>query len=140
MKGYEVFSTTADVGITIRGETFRQLYLNAAEGFYLLVMGEKADQRKEEDAPGLLPFDYLGDSCENVLVNLLSELIFLLYTRNRITPKLMVKKAGEFVLQADLVTYPLQQDPRVEIKSVTYHNLKIREHQSIKSAAIIFDI
>jgi SHS2 domain-containing protein len=139
MKGYEVFSTTADVGITIRGKTFRQLYRNAVEGFYFLVTGEE-NVRAKADYADLLLFEYRGDSCENVLVNLMSELIFLLYTRNRVVPTLRMKRAGKYVLQADLVSYTLEQDPRVEIKSVTYHNLSIKQNSGFKSASVVFDI
>lgn len=139
MKGYEVFSTTADVGITIRGNRFDQLYLNAVAGFYALVTGRK-DGRYPGGEPDSLSFEYRGDSCENVLVNLLSELIFWLYARNRVVPTLRIQEAGERFLKADMESYPLHGDPRVEIKSVTYHNLRLNRSGESKSVSVVFDV
>ena len=139
MKGYEIFSTTADVGIKIRGKTYEMLYQNAIKGFFLLVSGREV-QTLSDHASSNHPFDFRGDSCENVLVNLLSEIIFLLYSRNCITTGIAIKIADEKVLHADLIIQSLQNPPEVEIKSVTYHNLQVKEYRGVKSAAIIFDI
>ena len=139
MKGYEIFSTTADVGITIRGKTYRDLYLNAVIGFHILATGEE-ENRQPERNPQYYPFEYQGDSCENVLVNLFSELIFLLYTRNRAVTTMKIRRAGKHVLKADLVSYPQEQTLPVEIKSVTYHNLNIKQNRGFKSASVVFDI
>jgi SHS2 domain-containing protein len=121
MKGYEIFYTTADVGIKIRGKTY-------------------GIQTLSDHASSDYPFDFKGDSCENVLVNLLSEIIFLLYSRDCITTGIAIKIADETALQADLIIQPMQNPPEVEVKSVTYHNLKVKECRGVKSAAIIFDI
>lgn len=139
MKGYEIFSTTADVGIKIRGKTYEMLYQNAIKGFFLLVSGQEI-QTLSDHASSNYPFGFRGDSCENVLVNLLSEIIFLLYSRDRITTGIAIKLADEMVIQADLIIQPLQNPPEMEIKSVTYHNLQVKEYRGIKSAAIVFDI
>ncbi len=139
MKGYEIFSTTADVGIKIRGKTYEMLYQNAIMGFFLLVSGQEI-QTLSDHASSNYPFDFMGDSCENVLVNLLSEIIFLLYSRDCITTGIAIKIADETALQADLIIQPMQNPPEMEIKSVTYHNLRVKECRGIKSAAIIFDI
>lgn len=139
MKDYEVFSTTADVGLKIRGKTFGMLYENAVKGFFRLVTGQGIESGSPETA-NVHRFDFRGDSCENVLVNLLSEIIFLIDSNKRIVAGIDIKNAEEKMLRADLIVQPLQKPPEVEIKSVTYHNLQIKEHGGEKSASIVFDI
>lgn len=43
-------------------------------------------------------------------------------------------------LEARLRLAPCRSVPQVDIKSVTYHNLHVREHDGMKSAAIVFDV
>jgi len=139
METFTVFSTTADVGIKIQGEGYSGLYQSAIKGINLLLFGDKAG---ELAGPGsqIHPFDFTGDSAENVLVNLLSEVVFLLQSRARITTGLDIKKISEAYLRADLQLCNARIEPGMEIKSVTYHNLKIIGQDGIKSAEIIFDI
>lgn len=139
MKAYQFFSTTADVGLKIWGKTYDQLYSNAITGFNALIFGESRIPELV-DAHILHRFQYRGDSCENVLVNLLSELIFLMYAENKISLGADIQMAGQKMLDADLLLQPASDEPEIEIKSVTYHNLHIINTKGIKSAEIVFDI
>lgn len=139
MKDYEIFSTTADVGLKIRGKTFEMLYENAVKGFFRLVTGQGVESGSC-DSSNIHHFNFQGDSCENVLVNLLSEIIFLIDSDKYIAAGIDIKSAEEKMLQADLIIISLPKPPQVDIKSVTYHNLQIEEHCGEKSAAIVFDI
>jgi len=73
MEKYETFSTTADVGIRIQGKGYQGLFQSAVKGLNSLYFDE---QRKDtvHRTTGSHPFEFHGDSCENVLVNLLSEI------------------------------------------------------------------
>ena len=139
MGKYKVFSTTADVGIKIEGNGFEDFYKNALNGVNALIFGNKWDQWCAHPV-ATHPFSFKGDSAENVLINLLSEVIFLLYTKNKMTVDMNIKRAANQFLEADLLTVPPGLEPEIEIKSVTYHNLNIMEKNGIKSAEIIFDI
>lgn len=136
---YEVFSTTADVGIDIKGDRFEEFYSNAIKGLNLLIFGFDFNKSNRQ-IPLSYPFKFKGDSSENVLVNLLSEVIFLVYSKNKITIGLQIKKVNDTSLDADLFTLKSTVEPVIEIKSVTYHNLKIIEKKGVKSTKIIFDI
>jgi SHS2 domain-containing protein len=141
MADYEVFSTTADVGIRVRGKDYKELYQNALKGFNALIFGRPLPDTLAS-APTRYPFAYTGDSGENVLVNLLSEVMFLLYTREKLTVAVEFKEAAEKQLNAHLLTAALPPglEAEMEIKSVTYHNLHISEENGIKSVEIVFDI
>lgn len=141
MREYKIFSTTADIGIKVWGKDYSELYKNAVKGFNSMVFGEDF-REKIKLCQDLIfhSFVYQGDSCENVLVNLLSEVIFLLYSSQKIVTDINIKKANVKYLYALFETNPLTLEPEIEIKSVTYHNLKVINKKNIKETEIIFDI
>jgi len=59
---------------------------------------------------------------------------------NKITINIHVEEASETYVKADLLTIPCDLEPGMEIKSVTYHNLKVTDKNGIKSAEVIFDV
>jgi len=140
MKKYETFSTTADVGIRIRGSGFDDLLKNAVNGLNLLYFGDPGDNAYRTSDPNRCPFEFHGDSRENVLVNFLSEIVFLLQNENKMATAVDFKEVGETHLKADLLTIPADREPEMEIKSVTYHNLEIKENNGILSTEVIFDV
>jgi SHS2 domain-containing protein len=140
MEKYETFSTTADVGIRIQGNGYEGLLQSAVKGLKLLLFG-----RHEQDTPGGGDsrshfFEFHGDSCENILVNFLLEMVYLLQVKNKMTVDVTIKEVDETYLKADLITVPLEREPDIEIKSVTYHNLQVKDRNGIKSAEVIFDV
>lgn len=138
MEKYETFSTTADVGIRIRGSGYEEILQSALKGLNLLYFD---DHNFNSSGPSsVYPFEFHGDSLENILVNLLSEIVFLLQNENKITIDLKVKEVNETFLNADLLTITADKEPNLEIKSVTYHNLRINRKNNILSTEIIFDI
>jgi SHS2 domain-containing protein len=138
MEKYETFSTTADVGIRIRGSGYGELLQSALKGLNLLYFDDHSFF--SSGSPSIYPFEFHGDSLENILVNLLSEIVFLLQNENKITIGLKINEVNETFLNADLLTIPADKEPHLEIKSVTYHNLKINRKNNILSTEIIFDI
>ena len=146
MEYYETFSTTADVGIRIAGRGYEGLLLSAIKGLNLLLFGHQPSPTSTPeapdapDAPDVYPFEFHGDSFENVLVNLLSEILFLLQNRMQLTVSLKINEVNETYLNAELLTTPAPEEPEVEIKSVTYHNLKIKRNNDTLATDIIFDI
>ena len=138
MEKYETFSTTADVGIRIQGNGYEGLLQSAVKGLNLLYFEE--NNPSFPGSTSVYPFEFHGDSLENVLVNLLSEIVFLLQNENKITTSLKIKEINEIYLNAGLLTIPAHKEPGLEIKSVTYHNLKINKKNNVFSTAVIFDI
>lgn len=142
MKNYETFSTTADVGIRIRGKGCEELFQSAVRGLNVLYFGEAGNRVQPRLDSDVRPhaFEFHGDGCENVLVNLLSEIVFLLQNQDKITIGIKVREAGESYVKADLTTIPRHLEPGIEIKAVTYHNLKIKKENGILWTEIIFDV
>ncbi|MGE5340018.1 MAG: archease [Candidatus Omnitrophota bacterium] len=140
METYETFSTTADVGIRIQGNGTEELYRSAIKGLNLLYFGEHSHSFHSLSPTSLYPFEYTGDSCENVLVNLLSEIVFLVQHQGNVVIDILFHHATDTCLKADFKTAPLPLTPELDIKSVTYHNLKVNDDHGLKSTEIIFDI
>jgi SHS2 domain-containing protein len=141
MEKYETFSTTADVGIRIVGEGFYGLYRSAVKGINLLYFGEEIIQDLQSSIRvEAYPYEFYGDACENVLVNLLGEIVFLLQAQNKATMGIDIKEADDTFIKADLLTIPCQREPEIEIKSVTYHNLHVEDRDGGKAAEVIFDV
>ncbi|MCP4157655.1 MAG: archease, partial [bacterium] len=86
------------------------------------------------------PIEFNGDSCENLLVKFLGELVFLLQSEFKITRDISFDAVEETFLKAVLLTVPCNLEPDLEIKAVTYHNLIVRSCDGIKSTEIVFDI
>lgn len=137
MKHHETFPTTADVGIRVRGCDCRELYRNAVEGFIELLFGKCGATPQAARAHR---FKYRGDACENVLVNLLTEIAFRVYEKKRMVCGLRIMEADDFHLKADFLEVPWPRTPGFEVKSVTYHRLKITETKEGKEAEIIMDV
>jgi SHS2 domain-containing protein len=140
MEKYETFSTTADVGIRIQGNGYEGLFHSAVKGLNLVLFGEYGQDTHRDSDCHLHFFEFHGDSCENTLVNLLAEILYLLQVKNKMTIDITIKEVNETYLKADLITAPLEREPDIEIKSVTYHNLQVKDRNGIKSAEVIFDV
>ncbi len=141
MEQFDTFSTTADVGIRIWGNGFPGLLKAALKGFNRLCFGEQWEE--QHDPPtGSHPFVFEGDSFENLLVNFLSEILYILQVEDKVTLAVTVEEADENHINVCFSTLqrPLCLEAEMEIKSVTYHNLAVREGQGLKSAEVIFDI
>jgi SHS2 domain-containing protein len=137
MGNYEVFATTADTGIRFKGRDFRALYQNALSGLNLLLFGPR---RRVIPGDESAHFSYFGDGPENVLVNFLAEVLSLAYQKKKQVVALDFVHADGCRLEARLRLAPCRSAPRVDIKSATYHNLRVLEHDGVKRAAVVFDV
>jgi SHS2 domain-containing protein len=135
MRRFERFATTADVGLRIRGRDLSEFYANAICGFSFLLFGALISRDADEQTP----FDYRGDGPENVLVNLLSAALELTWS-GRAPTGLEVERAGERHLRGQLRHRPWKTPPRMEIKSITYHDLHVEFRNGFWRAAVVFDI
>jgi len=137
MKKYETFATTADVGIRFCGRNFAEFYENAVSGLNVLLFGKN---RKIPSNGESFHFMRHGDSVENLLVNLLAEVLSLAYQKKQRVLAMVCHHADGHFLDMDLHLAEFKGEPELDIKAVTYHNLRVVEKDGIKKAAIIFDI
>ncbi|MBN2346720.1 MAG: archease [Candidatus Aminicenantes bacterium] len=137
MGRYEIFATTADAGIRFQGRDFAELYGNALRGLNLLLFGRNS---RPPAGGGSRRFRFRGDGPENVLVNLLSEALFLVYHEGKRVAASEFRHAGRNSVDARLLLAPLTRAPAMEVKSATYHDLRVEQRGGILSAAVVLDI
>ncbi len=137
MRNYETFSTTADAGIRFRGRNFAELYGNALRGLSLLLFGRNPRRSAGGES---VPFRFHGDGPESVLVNLLAAALGLVYREGKQVVAVDFRRANRRFLEARLHLAPCRRPPRLEVKSVTYHNLRVDDKNGVLNASVVLDI
>ncbi len=137
---YEVFEHTADVGLRVRAPSLDELFGDAAQGLFTLIVANPADiepcVKHTLNIPGRPgEYDYL-------LFDWLNELLFLFDTQQLLfstfeahvkTDHLEATAAGE---PFDPARHRLEH----EVKAVTYHGLKVARDRDEWLAEVILDI
>jgi SHS2 domain-containing protein len=139
---FKIISHTADVGIDISGTSLKELFTEAARGWKQCVI-ENSPTKSVEEKRGALS----ADSLEDLMVQWLNELNYLLTVHHWILHAVEdVRVHGEdsdwkldFLITGEPVDYGIHEIC-MEIKSVTYHQLEIREVNGFYKTRIIFDI
>jgi SHS2 domain-containing protein len=131
--GYQEVDHTADIALKVWGEDFQTLLRQAAYGLYDL-MGIVPD----DQTPVAGYFVLLQDSLETILVDFLSELIFLAEEKNQVfdsfsfdeqDDELTVGMAGQEILSQERY-----------LKAVTFHDLAVRQTDCGCEVTITFDV
>jgi SHS2 domain-containing protein len=131
--GYQEVDHTADIALRVWGEDFQALLRQAANGLYHLM--------------GVVPFAEIPvaasyvlqqDSLETILVDFLSELLFLAEEKDQLfdtfsfdeqDDELTVRMAGQKILSQERF-----------VKAVTFHDLDVRQTDLGFEATITFDV
>ena len=138
MKRFEILDHTADVGIMVYGEDLKSLFENAGEAFFHIITDLRKvrlrTQRKIEIG---------GESLERLMVDWLSELLYLHDVENLLFKGFKVESIGEGQLKARVKGEPFQEGIHIiktEVKAVTYHQIQVRKEDGGWRAQIIFDL
>lgn len=129
---------TADMGIAVEAATLPELFTEAARGLLLLLGGEPAAAPRTS-----LTVTVAGDDREELLVNWLNELLFLLETRHFYLAAVTRLELGPGSLAADLRGELLDPDRHSfarEAKAATHHQLRLSEGPQGWSAQIYIDL
>jgi protein archease len=138
MPDYELIDHTADVGIRARGKTLAQVFENAARGMFSLLTDAETIRPAET-----YPIQVHAMDTGALLVRFLSELLFKFEAERLMFKEFEVKSINETRLEAvargeklDLTRHTVL----TEIKSATYHLLKVEEEPEGWVAEVIFDL
>ncbi len=146
MVPFKEFDHPADVGLEIFGADYPTLFRNAAQGFYYLLFKDSAILNHPSN--GMQNLELEESSIEELLVSFLSELnYFFLSQKTLLWPfaKLEISYNTEnCVLRASAKRIELNSSGIVknamEIKAVTYHQLKVEKGKNGFQARVIFDV
>ena len=138
MKTYELIDHTADVGLKAYGKTLSEAFENAAKGMFDIITDSS-----EIESIGQYDIELEAPNLEQLLVDWLSELLYLNTSRNQVfgffkvnldekNNKLTAKIFGEkFTLSKHKIGS--------EIKAVTYHILEVKKKKPYH-VQVLFDI
>lgn len=133
MQRFEEIPHTADWSFRAFGKDVRELFENAAHAIFALEGAEpgEANSARMVQVTGI---DY-----ESLLVNWLTELLWLQESNRETYHRFEIKTLTPTALRAQIVGAPMTQLNKV-IKAVTYHNLKVEQTADGWQATIVVDV
>ena len=138
MKTYELIDHTADVAIKAYGKTLSEAFENAAKGMFNIITN-----KSEIENIGQYDIELKADNLEQLLVDWLSELLFLNSANNIVfgffkvdlDEKKKSLSATVFGEKLDMSKHKIGS----EIKAVTYHMLEVKKSKPFH-VQVLFDI
>ncbi len=138
MKRYRLMEHTADMGIRVEAKRLPELFADAAYGMFdVMTSAETIRPEKEMDV------EVVADDYEELLVNWLSELLFLFEIGQMLFSEFDIRQFGEHGLAATVrgeVYAPERHPLATGIKAVTYSGLRIEEREGLYRATVVFDL
>lgn len=143
MNCFQLLEHTADMGIAAEGETLVALFVQAALGLRQILTACTDIEPKTE-----FPVEVQGADREELMINWLSELLFLLESR-RLLPaafeidRLEVDTLGDCRLRARVLGETFDPERHYlerEIKAVTYHRIEVEPTAAGWRAQIYVDL
>lgn len=138
MNSYRLLEHTADMGIEAEGETQAALFQQMAMGLRQIIT-ECPDVRSQTE----MMIEVVGMDREELLVNWLGELVFLLETRHFLPVCFEIGTIDEQRLKARVwgETFdPARHFLEREVKAITYHQIKVESSGKGWSAQVFVDL
>ena len=135
---FELLEHTADVGFRARGRTKAEMFSNAA-----LALESVAVEMGGVEAKTVYPLAVTGEDDESLLVNWLSEVLYYLDGRRVVMKRLEVREISATSVRGrgwGEEWDPARHPPKLVIKGVTYHQLKITKDSRGWLAEVYLDI
>ncbi|MEM2900368.1 MAG: archease [Thermoplasmata archaeon] len=142
---FKTFEHTADIGIILESETREGIFEEAGLGMFSIIA-----EISEIEAKDRYQFELESDSYDNLLVDYLSELLFLHETNNSLFSKFEVrieeikKEDGEKKIRLRAIVWGERINEKhtlkCAIKAVTYHMLSFEKKRKGYIAKVLFDI
>ncbi|MCX8106759.1 MAG: archease [Ignavibacterium album] len=132
-------SHTADIAFDVEADSIEELFIESFNGWLNSVV-----ENISPDAEQKIEIKLSADSLEQLLVDFLNEVNFLLTVKKIIcinVESLVIDKEN-ISLKALIKTQNLKDDSvlKEEIKSVTYHQMEIRNQNGKYYVRVVFDI
>ena len=138
MRRYELLDHTADIGIVAFGRDLPEAFGNAAYAMFDILTD--TDKIREMDR-----FDLRvsASNIEELLVTWLDEMLYRYETERLICKRFVIDDMDDVSLRATVFGEkldPTRHEVKLEIKSVTYHQLKVEKTDDGWRAQVIFDV
>jgi SHS2 domain-containing protein len=138
MKSYEIIEHTADVGLRATGKSLSEAFINIGKGMFDLITDESCIEGKDT-----FEIDLFADDLEQLLVDWLSELLFLHDTKQVVFGRFeIIVDEGKKTCFGQVFGEPFDSSKHkvgMQIKAVTYHMLEVRRGPPYH-VQVLFDI
>jgi SHS2 domain-containing protein len=135
---FEILEHTADLGFRAAGATLAELFENAAEALVAIALNPENVEARET-----IRLEAKGESREALLVNWLSEVLYFLDGEHRAMRGFKVRELTESRVAGEARGErrdPARHEPRLVVKGITYHQLKIEEIEQGWQCEVYLDI
>lgn len=139
---FKILSHTADTGIEVEAASLKELFIEAARGIKFCLIEDAVVSFAE-----IRKIYLKGANLEDLLVQWLSELNYLATVKNWIINEVVggriERKNREWELEFTIAGEPLdftRHEILMDIKAVTYHQLRIEQKDGKFRTKIFFDI
>jgi SHS2 domain-containing protein len=135
---YEFFDHTADLGIHVEAAKLEDVYAEAAEALFAVIVDDPAAIRAAEMRHYQIP----GDDRAILLFDWLRTLLLAFETEGWLVRRADVT-VGDDGLTAAAMGEPFDPDRHLlghEVKAITYHGLRVERHGNGWLAEVIVDI
>ncbi|MDE2179628.1 MAG: archease [candidate division NC10 bacterium] len=136
--GFELFETTADVGILAWGKTLEELFANAARGMFALMVDSGTVR-----PTGLLSIEAQGGDLPSLLVAWLNELLYRCEAEEWAPLDVRVTAVGGGRASGELAGEPAEAGRhrfKGVVKAATYHLLECHKDGDRWRARVVFDV
>lgn len=140
MSHYKLFDHTADIGVEVTGRTRKELFVNAAQAVFDVMIENKMGSGMAKQHRKL---KVEGTDVADLLINFLREILYQFNGEKFITGSCEMIKFTSKELQARLTGESFNNKKhliKTEIKAVTYSGLKVEKVKAGWVAKIIFDV
>ena len=137
MKPYETINHTADMGIRVYGRTRKELFRNAAEGMFDLIVEKKAVAAKKK-----IKLNIKAPDIKELFVSWLRELLYLHSGKGLVFKKIAILRLTDMRIIAEAIGEKIDLKRHIfknDLKAVTYHGLEIKNTKAGWMAQVIFD-
>lgn len=134
-KIYETVAHTADLQLNFFGATKQELFAHALQGMFTAVQPRYSTDEIHE-----YTVQVTAANSELLLADFLSEALYLADANGIAFRRAEIVTISDTAVTAKLFGSPILGYAVVEIKAVTYHNLKIRKLHNEWIATVVFDI
>jgi SHS2 domain-containing protein len=135
---YELIEHTADVGLRVSAADLDELFSDAAQGLFSILVEDLAAVRPEQR----LVFELQSADTESLLIDWLNELVYVFSTQRVLLSRFDVQVRG-VRLRAEATGErfdPQRHRLGPEIKAVTYHGLALTRTEQGYVAEVILDV
>ena len=135
---FEILEHTADIGLRAWGATLQEAFENAATALSAIVV-----ELDDIDPRIAYPIAASGDDDQSLLVNWLDEALYYLDARRIVLRRFRIEHFGDGRVAGQAwgePRDPLKHRPKVIVKGVTYHQLKIEQRPDGCEVQVFLDI